>query len=221
MNDITINCIGVALAWSAYLALHSAMISITVTDFLKRVLGDGYRYYRLFFNIVAIITLVPLVIYSAYVKGEMFFTWDGYLAILKWAIFAGGILLFWAGSRHYSFSSFLGLRQIREGSRHNLMNRSGRLDSTGILGVIRHPYYAGVILLFWSADLDATKLVTNIVVTVYVIIGTLLEERKLLLEFGDRYREYSEKVSMLFPVKWLKLKVGGRIVRKPGELIPE
>ncbi len=46
MNESTINCITVALVWSAYLALHSAMISITVTEFLKRARGDRYREYQ-------------------------------------------------------------------------------------------------------------------------------------------------------------------------------
>ena len=48
-----------ALAWTAYCALHSAMISETVTGFLKRRLGDSFRFYRLFFNAIALITLIP------------------------------------------------------------------------------------------------------------------------------------------------------------------
>jgi len=211
MNGIIVDCIGAALAWSVFLGLHSALISVTVTGYMKRKLGERYRCYRMMYNAISILTLVPVVWYSARVKGAPFFAWDGYLAVIKWALFAGGVLLFWAGSRHYSFSSFLGLRQIREGSRHGLMNGSGRLDDSGILGAIRHPYYAGVILLFWAADLDATKLVINLVVTVYVFIGTILEERKLELEFGGRYRDYAEKVSMLVPWKWLKRNLGRQI----------
>lgn len=209
MNENTMNYITVALAWTAYLALHSAMISITATKLLKHALGDLFRFYRIFFNIVAVATLVPVVMYTGSVKGPAFFTWEGYLAILKWTLFSGGILLFWAGSRHYSILRFLGIRQLREESAHSLMNRSGRLDSTGILGLIRHPYYSGVILLFWSSNLDAIQLIVNIVVTIYVVIGTLLEERKLILEFGDRYQEYRDRVSMFVPWKWLKFRFTG------------
>ena len=42
------------------------------------------------------------------------------------------------------------------------------------------------------------------ILTVYVVIGTHLEERKLVAEFGDEYREYQQTVSMLFPWKWIK-----------------
>jgi protein-S-isoprenylcysteine O-methyltransferase Ste14 len=36
------------------------------------------------------------------------------------------------------------------------------------------------------------------------VIGILLEECKLVLEFGDKYRECQGKVSMFIPLKRLK-----------------
>jgi methanethiol S-methyltransferase len=204
MNESLTTYLPVALIWSAYLALHSAMISVTVTTYLRAVLGDAFRFYRLFFNLVAIVALVPIVIYSRGVKGEVLFTWDGYLVVLKWALVAVGLLIFAAGSRHYDMLQFLGIRQIKAGTRHSLINKSGALDTSGVLGLIRHPYYTATVLLFWASDLDTTTLVINIVVTVYVVIGTLLEERKLRLEFGESYRRYQAGVSMFVPWKWAK-----------------
>jgi methanethiol S-methyltransferase len=196
--------LAVALAWSAYLALHSAMISMTATRYLRSVLGERFRFYRLFFNLVAIATLIPVVSYSTSVKGEMLFAWDGYFAVLKWALVATGVFLFIAGSCHYDMQQFLGIRQIRSGARHTLINASGTIDDTGVLGLIRHPYYTATILLFWAGDLTTTTAVINLVVTAYVVIGTLLEERKLRLELGESYRSYQARVSMFVPWKWLK-----------------
>jgi len=209
MSESARTYIPVALIWSAYLALHSAMISITATTWLRSILGNGFRFYRLFFNFVALVGLVPVVLYSRSVKGEMLYAWDGYLVILKWALIAAGVLLFVAGSRHYDMLQFLGVRQALAGARHTLINKSGELDTTGVLGLIRHPYYTATILLFWSGDLDTTDLVINVVVTVYVVIGTWLEERKLVHEFGDSYRDYQRRVSMFVPWKWVRGKVGG------------
>lgn len=200
--------VSVALVWCAYLALHSAMISMTVTGCLRSTLGRGFRFYRLFFNAVAIATLIPVVLYSRSAQGEVFFAWPGSLAAVKWTLFAGGVLLFIAGSRHYDMLQFLGVRQIWSGAGQALINTTGAIDASGVLGLIRHPYYTATILLFWSGDLDMTALTVNVVVTTYVVIGTLLEERKLRLEFGDRYREYQARVSMFVPWKWLKAKVG-------------
>jgi methanethiol S-methyltransferase len=197
-----------ALLWITFCVLHSALISITVTDYLQRKLRNAYRFYRLFYNIFSIVTLIPVVIFSLSIKQEPFFVWDGYLLLLKYILLLSGIFLFVAGAKHYSFAQFFGLAQIKEATSHNLINNTGRLSSLGILGVVRHPFYAGIFPLLWAGDLDVPALITNIILSIYVLIGTLLEERKLILEFGDAYRQYQQNVSMLFPFKWFKKKLG-------------
>jgi protein-S-isoprenylcysteine O-methyltransferase Ste14 len=112
------------------------------------------------------------------------------------------------GAQRYSFSQLSGLAQIREGTNNKLVNKTGKLSSRGILGVVRHPFYAGIYPLLWSSNLDITVLIINIILSVYVLIGTLLEESKLILKFGDAYREYQRRVSMLFPFHWIKKKLG-------------
>jgi protein-S-isoprenylcysteine O-methyltransferase Ste14 len=112
------------------------------------------------------------------------------------------------GAQRYSFSQLSGLAQIREGTNNKLVNKTGKLSCRGILGVVRHPFYAGIYPLLWSSNLDVTVLIINIILSVYVLIGTLLEESKLILEFGDAYREYQRRVSMLFPFHWIKKKLG-------------
>lgn len=184
------------------------MISLTVTGYLKQRLGNYFRYYRLFYNIVSVVILALIVIYSYSIKDEPFFVWEGYLLPIKYLLFAMGLLLFILGSRHYSMSSFLGIAQIREGANTKLMNVTGKLDTNGILGVIRHPYYAGVLPLLWSSNLDNTVLIINIILSIYIIVGTLLEEHKLVHEFGDQYVQYQHQVSMLIPYKWIKGKIG-------------
>lgn len=80
------------------------------------------------------------------------------------------------------------------------MTDTGDIDTTGILGITRHPWYVAVFLLLWASDLNLGILLVNAVLSGYLVIGTLLEERKLVLEFGDKYREYQQKVSMFFPL---------------------
>jgi len=48
-------------------------------------------------------------------------------------------------------------------------------------------------------------IVVNIVLTVYIIIGTILEEKKLVLEYGETYIQYQKEVPMLIP--FIKAKV--------------
>jgi protein-S-isoprenylcysteine O-methyltransferase Ste14 len=195
-----------AILWIAFCALHSGLISITFTNFLKQRIKDSYRFYRLFYNIFSIVTLIPVLIYTASIRLQPFFAWTGYLLPVKYLLLFIGILCFVAGARHYSFGQFYA--QIKEGPNHNLINETGELSSRGVLGIVRHPFYAGIFPLIWSSDLDITALIINIILSIYVLIGTLLEERKLIAEFGDAYREYQQNVSMLFPLKWIKKKIG-------------
>jgi methanethiol S-methyltransferase len=197
-----------AAAWTAYCALHSAMITPTVTDVLKRHLGGGFRFYRLFFNAVAILTLIPLLRFSQSVEAQPVFRWEGALLPVRYALFACGAVLAITGARHYGLAQFTGIAQIRGTSAGGLA-AAGALDSSGVLGVVRHPWYVAVVLLIWARDLDIARLVANGVLTAYIVVGTLLEERKLVQEFGDSYRRYQERVSMFVPVKWLRSRLSG------------
>ncbi len=195
-----------AVLWIAYCVVHSALISITVTDFLKRALGDRYRFYRLFFNIFAVTTLVPLLVYShsARWKTELLFTWEGYMRVIQYCLTALGAVLAITGARHYSLLQFLGIQQILKERSGAAMTATGEFDSRGVLGIVRHPWYLAVFILLWSRDLNLARFIINMVLSAYLLIGTLLEERKLVLEFGEKYKAYQRQVSMLIPLKWLR-----------------
>jgi methanethiol S-methyltransferase len=65
---------------------------------------------------------------------------------------------------------------------------------------VRHPLYLFMILMIWSCpNLTSDRLLFNGLWTVWIVIGSILEERDLVLEFGDVYREYQRRVPMLIP----------------------
>jgi len=66
--------------------------------------------------------------------------------------------------------------------------------------------YFAVIIYLWCQTFRLTDIVVNSVLTAYVIIGTMLEERKLVLEFGASYIQYQKEVPMLIPFTKLKSK---------------
>jgi protein-S-isoprenylcysteine O-methyltransferase Ste14 len=193
-----------ALAWGGCCALHSAMISEAAVRVLKHRLGALFRYYRLFFNLVALATFVPVALYTRSLEREPFFSWEqSGLVLVRYALLTCAVVLFVAGGRHYSLMQFIGIGQLRGASSGGLAEGGG-IDARGVLGLVRHPWYTGVLLLLWAGDLDGPRLVVSIVLTVYVFVGTILEERKLVHEFGDAYRAYQERVSMFVPLKWLR-----------------
>ena len=65
---------------------------------------------------------------------------------------------------------------------------------------VRHPLYFGMLLGMWATPtMTVTHLAFAIAISVYVVIGTLFEEKDLVNEFGETYRAYQAKKPMLIP----------------------
>ncbi len=72
----------------------------------------------------------------------------------------------------------------------------------GVLKIVRHPWYSGGIAIIWARDVTAAVLVTNVILTLYFIVGAFLEERRLVRQYGALYQRYQSKVDMFLPWRW-------------------
>jgi len=65
---------------------------------------------------------------------------------------------------------------------------------------VRHPIQTGVLIGIWFTPLmSATQLVLSIGFTVYIFVGLWFEERDLIREHGDEYRQYRSETGMVLP----------------------
>ncbi len=122
--------------------------------------------------------------------------------IVRWsfrALYWISILGFmWGGLSLKSFDP-LGIRTVLaylRGIEPSVMPFTAR----GAYLMVRHPLYLFSILMIWSSpDLTTDRLLFNFLWTVWIVIGAHLEERDLVAEFGDTYRNYQREVPMLMP----------------------
>ena len=93
--------------------------------------------------------------------------------------------------------SFLGLEQMFDAAS---LERPSRLVIGGFYRLVRHPLYLfGLVLLWLVPEMTWNLLALNIGLTAYILVGIIYEERKLVGEFGEAYREYKRTTPMLVP----------------------
>jgi methanethiol S-methyltransferase len=195
--------------WGAWCFLHSFTITSAVTGFFRKRFERAYRYYRILYNLFALTTLVPVLVYTFSIRGLPVFRWEGPFRIIQGLLVLSALVLFIGGAGRYDLARFIGIRQVHEDNACGVLTEDCRLDTCGILGIVRHPWYSGGILIVWAGNLDVTAILTNLVITGYFLIGAFIEEQKLLAEFGEEYLDYRRRVSMFFPFKWSIQKLKG------------
>ena len=177
--------------------VHSLLASLAAKARVRKWFGPGSdRWYRLAYNMFGILTFLPILGLLAMDPGKTLYAipapWS-YLALAGQllAIAALGIGLLQTG-----LWSFLGIEQLLVNSPES----EAQMVSGGLYRWVRHPLYsAGLVFIWLTPVMTVNLLVLNLGLTIYLVVGAIYEERKLVREFGAAYLEYQEKVPMLIP----------------------
>ena len=192
-----------AMGWNALLSFlffiqHSGMVRQELSARLAAFLP--IHYHRVFYTLVSSAVLTAVVVLWQPAR-EPLLELQGTLRWVARGAFLLGLAGFaWGVSALKSFDAFGGteIKTYWKGRRPEPQGFS----ISGPYRWTRHPLYFSSLLLIWSCpDLTTDRLFFNVLWTAWIYVGTFLEERDLVAEFGDTYRRYQRTVPMLIPWK--------------------
>lgn len=181
------------LAIALWGCLHSLLAAHSVKERLQARWGTLSRFYRLFYNMFAVVTFLPVLVLAAILPDRMLYTLSSPWVFLALLGQGAALVMLLVGLLQTNIWEFLGLQMPGD---------PPRLVQHGLYRYMRHPLYtAGLLFLWLTPRMSWNQLLLSIGITVYILIGAWFEERKLLREFGQAYAEYRARTPMFLPFR--------------------
>lgn len=186
----------ILFAVGVYGLVHSFLASMWFKERLHGWFGSRVdRWYRLAYNLFATLSLLPVLALPVILPDVHLYTIS-----VPWVYFsiAGqlvAVVILIVGLLQTGLWSFVGLRQLLgEGP------ETSKMVVSGLYRYVRHPLYTAGLLFIWLTPIMSSNLLgLNLGLTAYLILGAIVEERKLRREFGQAYVRYQEETPMLIP----------------------
>ena len=181
-----------------YSVVHSLLAGLPVKNWARQTFGPATdRWYRLFYNGFAVVTILPLFFLLAVLPDTTLYVVS---APWGWLMGAGQLLaLVGAGIAFLQTNPFhfVGIAQLLA----NNPTENTAFTASGLYKWVRHPIYFFSLLFIWLTPLMTLNLfVTYLLFTIYFYWGSIHEENRLVAEFGPLYQDYQKRVPRLIPV---------------------
>ncbi|MGD0021977.1 MAG: isoprenylcysteine carboxylmethyltransferase family protein [Smithellaceae bacterium] len=184
----------------AFFIQHSGMVRRSFRQFLFRFSPEAYS--SAIYSSASGIFLFLVVIF--WQGTSVLLEAQGTIRLILRVIFILPVAGFFWGVKALGFFDPFGIKGVLDYGRDR-KPQPGAFRVRGPYRWVRHPLYLFVLVMIWSSpNLTKDRLLFNILWSAWIIVGTLLEERDLVEQFGGAYRDYQQKVPMLFPFKFIK-----------------
>jgi len=203
LSGFSLDHLWLILAWLGYVAVHSLLASLAVKQRLSQAIPHLMSWYRLAFNGLAITLLLPVFYFWHQAGGPWLWQWTGVGAWLANILAGMAIVGFIASLRWYDSAEFLGLRQWRE--RNHSVEDQETFQLSPFHRYVRHPWYSFALVILWTRDMDLATLISTLLINAYFVLGSRLEEHKLVQYHGAVYPRYQRAVPGLIPRPWRHL----------------
>lgn len=179
------------IAWVLYFFIHSFLASNKIKAIVQTKIPSYFKFYRIFYNLIAFAGLIPLLIQSI-VRHDAFLISNTNILPIGIVIMLIGCLFLYLAFKTFNTAEFLGLKE----------ESKAELVETGMYQYVRHPLYFATIVLILGLflTLPTQKMLLVLVISyVYILVGYRLEEQKLILLFGQKYLNYQKRVKAILP----------------------
>lgn len=190
----------ILLSVALYGVIHSILASLSVKRWTAAHLGTPtyQRYYRLFFSFQAFILFLPILALAVFLPDQIIYRipqpWVWLTVILQ----VLAIILLLDSINQTGAMRFIGFEQALQ---KQAGERKLPLVEHGMYRYVRHPIYTNIFVIMWLMPIMTWNLLALAIgVNLYNMIGAKLEERKLLLEFGQAYDQYRRKTPFMVPL---------------------
>lgn len=117
------------------------------------------------------------------------------------AIYWLGILFTFAATNMIDGAHLMGIKQSFRPDRDE--SQAKKFVTPGFYKFVRHPIQTGLLVaMLATPDMTVGRAILAVGVIAYIVIGLYYEERDLIAEFGDTYRDYKARVPALLPKFW-------------------
>lgn len=187
-----------------YGVMHSIFASLRFKSWVKGRIGEGRfnRFYRLFFSIQAGVLFLPVLILSAILPNQPL-----YQISRPWIFLSLAIQFLAAAALVHTVMLTGAMRFVGFQQAVNPHSATQRLPlvKQGLYRFVRHPLYTCSLLIIWLLPtMSWNTLALNIGITLYMLIGAVFEEQKLVHEFGEDYQAYRKETAFIIPgIKFL------------------
>lgn len=174
-----------------FCCLHSLLATPRIKAGILAQAAVVHPWYRLIYNLASLMLFGWVML--AWQSTSVLFVAPGIWSLLLYGLQAATLAAGFICLKQTGLGAFLGTEQ-------SCSNTNLPFITSGCYGIVRHPLYLlGILFMLFNPVVTTRWLTLTLISILYLLFGALIEERRMLQQWGERYRQYQHEVPFLLP----------------------
>ncbi len=206
---MAIQFIEITVGFAIFAIIHSVLAATGVQNFVETKVPALHRCYRLVYTLISVVSLGLLILLLP-PTGKLLYALQPPISWIFRAIQLAAAFFFLLALRDFNTGNFLGLDCLKK----SRPSQPEQLTVSGLFQYCRHPMYlASTIFLLAQPQMNSGMLAYTLNIILYLLVGSIFEEKRLEKTFGPAYVEYKKQVPKFLP----RFRKGQNALKKPGK----